>query len=56
MMTPKNSYSVAEATKQIDGYCAYRPGCHRGNSTQAHEYDAAAIDVIVGQSNLRSIT
>ncbi|MCM4171279.1 RecX family transcriptional regulator [Arenibacter sp. TNZ] len=50
MMTPKNSYSVAEATKKLEGYCAYQDRCHKEVISKLRSMNMipAAIDVIVG--------
>lgn len=29
MKSPKNSFSVDEATKKLEGYCAYQDRCHK---------------------------
>ena len=50
MITPKKSYSVNEATKKLEGYCAYQDRCHKEVISRLREMDMIpeAIDVIVG--------
>lgn len=50
MITPKKSYSVNEATKKLEGYCAYQDRCHKEVISKLKEMDMIpeAIDIIVG--------
>ncbi|MCM4150612.1 RecX family transcriptional regulator [Arenibacter sp. N53] len=50
-MTPlQNSYSVDEATKKLEGYCAYQDRCHKEviSKLRTMHMIPEAIDVIVG--------
>ena len=50
MITPKNSYSVDEATKKLEGYCAYQDRCHKEVISKLKEIHMIpqAIELIVG--------
>jgi regulatory protein len=50
MISPKNSYSVDEATKKMEGYCAYQERCHKEVISKLREMHMIpqAIDLIVG--------
>jgi|TARA_R110000744_G_scaffold100475_2_gene193807 regulatory protein len=50
MITPKNSYSVDEATKKLEGYCAYQDRCHKEVISKLKEMHMIpqAIELIVG--------
>ncbi|MCK0188761.1 regulatory protein RecX [Arenibacter sp. F20364] len=50
MISPKNSYSVNEATKKLEGYCAYQDRCHKEVLSKLREMHMIpeAIDLIVG--------
>ncbi|RAJ13789.1 regulatory protein RecX [Arenibacter echinorum] len=50
MITPKNSYSVDEATKKLEGYCAYQERCHKEVISKLREMNMIpqAVDLIVG--------
>ena len=50
MISPKNSYSVDEATKKMEGYCAYQERCHKEVVSKLREMHMIpqAIDLIVG--------
>ncbi|MEQ8218120.1 MAG: regulatory protein RecX [Arenibacter sp.] len=50
MITPKNSYSVDEATKKLEGYCAYQDRCHKEVISKLREMHMIpqAIELIVG--------
>lgn len=49
MISPKNSYSVDEATKKLEGYCAYQDRCHKEVISKLREMHMIpqAIDLIV---------
>ena len=50
MITPKYSYSVDEATKKLEGYCAYQDRCHKEVISKLKEMHMIpqAIELIVG--------
>ncbi|MCK0134191.1 regulatory protein RecX [Arenibacter sp. S6351L] len=50
MITPKNSYTVVEATKKLEGYCAYQDRCHKEVISKLRTMNMIpeAIDVVVG--------
>jgi len=50
MTSTKKSYSVDEATKKLEGYCAYQDRCHKEVISKLREMDMIpeAIDIIVG--------
>ncbi|MCK0146291.1 RecX family transcriptional regulator [Arenibacter sp. F26102] len=50
MIPIKNSYSVDEATRKLEGYCAYQDRCHKEVISKLRTMNMIpeAIDVIVG--------
>tara|TARA_R110002033_G_scaffold1769_1_gene13938 strand:+ start:1282 stop:1764 length:483 start_codon:yes stop_codon:yes gene_type:complete len=50
MISPKNSFSVDEATRKLEGYCAYQDRCHKEVISKLREMNMIpqAIDLIVG--------
>ena len=50
MISSKNSYSVDEATKKLEGYCAYQDRCHKEVISKLRDMNMIpqAIDLIVG--------
>ena len=50
MTSTKKSYSVDEATKKLEGYCAYQDRCHKEVISKLREMDMIpeAIDLILG--------
>lgn len=50
MISPKNSFSVDEATRKLEGYCAYQDRCHKEVISKLKEMNMIpqAIDLIVG--------
>ena len=50
MKSPKNSYSVDEATKKMEGYCAYQDRCHKEVIVKLRDMRMIpqAIDQILG--------
>ena len=51
MIPPKKSYSVTEATKKMEGYCAYQDRCHKEVTAKLKEMNMIpeAIDHIMGE-------
>src|SRR5690554_3543181 len=51
MIPPKKSYSVTEATKKMEGYCAYQDRCHKEVTAKLKEINMIpeAIDHIMGE-------
>jgi regulatory protein len=51
MIAPKKSYSVAEAIKKMEGYCAYQDRCHKEVISKLREMGMIpeAIDHILGE-------
>ena len=49
MISPKNSFSVDEATRKLEGYCAYQDRCHKEVISKLREMNMIpqAIDLIV---------
>ena len=50
MSPSKNSYTVEEATKKMEGYCTYQDRCHKEVIAQLREMKMIpqAIDLIIG--------
>ena len=50
MKSPKNSFSVDEATKKLEGYCAYQDRCHKEVIAKLRDMRMIpqAIDKILG--------
>lgn len=51
MIPPKKSYSVTEAIKKMEGYCAYQDRCHKEVISKLREMGMIpeAIDHILGE-------
>lgn len=51
MIPPKKSYSVTEAIKRMEGYCAYQDRCHKEVLAKLRELNMIpeAIDHIMGE-------